>query len=97
MGGFVYVTNAGAKTVSAYAIDPSSGALTPVAGSPFAAGTVPSGIAVDAAGKFAYLENAGSDNVSAYSIDPTDGALTPVAGSPFAAGTAPVAIAVSGP
>jgi 6-phosphogluconolactonase (cycloisomerase 2 family) len=40
-GSFVYVTNQGDNTVSAFSINPASGALTPVAGSPFNTGTAP--------------------------------------------------------
>jgi DNA-binding beta-propeller fold protein YncE len=42
----VYVANSGSNDISAYTIDPTSGALTPVAGSPFAAGVNPSSIRV---------------------------------------------------
>ena len=42
---FVYVANAGSSTVSAYRIDPTSGALTSVPGSPFPAGTGPNSVA----------------------------------------------------
>jgi 6-phosphogluconolactonase (cycloisomerase 2 family) len=37
-GQFVYVTNTSSDDVSAFTIDGASGALTPVAGAPFAAG-----------------------------------------------------------
>ena len=40
-GRFLYVANGGSNTISAYTIDANNGALTPVGGSPFAAGTVP--------------------------------------------------------
>ena len=46
-GGFAYVANYGSNNVSAYTINATSGALTPVAGSPFAAGTNPYDAAVD--------------------------------------------------
>jgi len=42
---FVYVANAGDNTVSAYSIG-ANGALTPVPGSPFAAGIEPISVAV---------------------------------------------------
>ncbi|MGC2405347.1 MAG: beta-propeller fold lactonase family protein, partial [Candidatus Cybelea sp.] len=58
-----------------------------MAGSPFAAGSGPVGVAVDPKGKFAYVSNHDSDNVSAYTINAGSGALTPVTGSPFAAGS----------
>ena len=89
---FVYVANAGSNNVSAYRIA-ENGALTPVAGSPFPAGSDPRSLAVDLFGLFVYVANAASNNVSAYSIGP-NGALTPVAGSPFPAGSDPRSLAV---
>lgn len=91
---FAYVANPGDNNVSAYTIDATSGALTPVAGSPFGAGIAPFGVAVDRSGKFLYVTNAASNNVSAFTINATSGALTPVAGSPFATGTFPSGVAV---
>src|ERR1700678_2919680 len=47
-GRFAYVPNETSNTISAYAIDASTGALTPVAGSPFAStGTTPVAAMVD--------------------------------------------------
>ena len=91
-GKFAYVANANSNNVSAYSIG-ANGALTPVPGSPFAAGTCPISVAVDPTGKFAYVANADTNNVSAYSIG-ANGALTPVPGSPFAAGSFPSSVAV---
>ena len=88
-GKFAYVPNHGSNDVSAYATDATSGALKPVTGSPFAAGSQPYFGAVDPNGKFAYVANDGSNNVWAYGIDSTSGALKPVKGSPFAAGSQP--------
>jgi len=100
-GRFAYVANGdlgGSNNVSAYTIDAATGALTLVAGSPFAAGTGPLSVTVDPSGKFAYVANSGffggASNVSAYTIDATSGALTPIAGSPFAAGTGPLSVTV---
>jgi hypothetical protein len=90
---FAYVPNVGSNNVSAYSIG-ANGALTPVAGSPFAAGNNPNSVAVNPTGEFAYAVNFRSNNVSAYSIG-ADGALTPVAGSPFAAGNNPNSVAVN--
>ncbi|MGB8907796.1 MAG: beta-propeller fold lactonase family protein, partial [Candidatus Cybelea sp.] len=86
---FAYVANFGSKNVSAYSIA-AGGALTPLAGSPFGAGTEPYRMAIDPAGKFAYVANFGSNNVSAYIIDATSGTLKKVKGSPFVAGTNPL-------
>jgi DNA-binding beta-propeller fold protein YncE len=91
-GKFAYVPNSGSNDVSGYAINATSGALKPVKGSPFAAGTNTDGVAVDPLGKFAYAANDGSNNVSAYAIS-TNGALQQAKGSPFAVGTGPYLIA----
>ncbi len=98
-GKFAYVANAGVSSsgnVSAYTINASSGALTQVKGSPFAAGTSPSGVAIDPTGKFAYVPNSGDNDVSAYTINASSGALTQLKGSPFAAGYQPRKVAING-
>lgn len=92
---FVYVANGGDNTVSAFSINTSTGALTPVPGSPFVAGASPSSIAVNASGTFAYVTNSSDNTVSAYAIDASTGALTPVPGSPFATGSIPNAVTVN--
>jgi len=95
-GKFVYTANHNSDNVSAFTIDAVTGALTAIAGSPFAAGGMnPHSIKVDPSGKFAYMANAGSNNVSVFSISPATGALTAVAGSPFAAISASGEIAVA--
>ena len=93
---YAYVGNYGDDNISAYKIA-SDGALTAVKGSPFAAGTGPTAMAVDPTGKFAYAANTGTSsagNVSAYTIDATTGALTAVKRSPFSAGTEPSGVAI---
>jgi 6-phosphogluconolactonase len=84
---------AGTGSVSAYLINHSTGALTQVRGSPFAAGSSSLRITVDPSGRFVYVTNYGSANVSAFSIGKA-GALTPIAGSPFATGSGPIGVAV---
>ncbi len=91
---FAYVANQQSNNVSGYAINAGTGALTPVAGSPFGAGSSPASVAVNPSGTFAYVANAGSSSVSAYAIDASTGGLAPVAGSPFAIGTSPDGVAV---
>jgi 6-phosphogluconolactonase len=100
---FAYVANVctnlspgcvGSGTVSAYTIDSTTGALTLVLGSPFAAGNQTSSVAVDPSGKYSYAAN-DFGTISAYTIDSTTGALTPIPGSPFAAsGITPVSVGV---
>jgi 6-phosphogluconolactonase len=90
---FVYVANTNSNNVSGYSLG-ANGALTPVSGSPFAAGRDPASVAVDPTAKFAYVMNEDiPGSVSAYSIG-ANGALTPVPGSPFAAGNEPESVAV---
>jgi len=94
-GQFAYVANASSNNISAYAVEPNSASLlTPVPGSPFAIGSSPHSLAVNASGDFLYAtSNAG---VFAYSIDASTGALTEVPGSPFATGSIGDSITVVG-
>ena len=93
-GQFAYVANQSSNDISVFAIDSSTGTLSEIAGSPFAAtGTTPVAIAVDPNGKYAYVANNVSDTLSVYSIDAASGVLTAV-GSPVATHMAPVAVTV---
>ena len=93
LGRFAYVANKGDDSVSGYSIGP-HGALTPIPGSPFTAGSDPVDVAVDPSSKFVYVANASSNNVSAYSIGP-NGALTPLPSSPFPARTEPISVVIT--
>jgi len=93
-GALLFVANSGSNNVSAYAIDPNSGALGQVTGSPFATGGVgPSAVAVDAETSFVYVTEQGSHDIAALAIA-SNGALQPVKGSPFGVATAATAITV---
>ena len=70
----------------------SGGTLTPLSGSPFAAGVKPSAIASDATSAHVYVTDFSSGNVRGYTV--SSGNLTPLAGSPFPAGNQPSAIVV---
>jgi 6-phosphogluconolactonase (cycloisomerase 2 family) len=61
-----------------------AGALTPVTGSPFTAGTQPLGVALDSTSKYVYVANGSDANISAFSI--ANGVATPLTGSPYASG-----------
>lgn len=101
-GNFLFVPNTASDNVSVFNINPSTGVLTSVAGSPFATGNHPlppgnqNGIAVAATpdGKFLMVASNGSANVVVFSIAPS-GALTPIAGSPFATLGNPSGIKIS--
>jgi hypothetical protein len=72
----LYVANHGDATISAYAVNASTGALTAIAGSPFAIGNdaQPFASAVDPAGANLYV--ACKDGVRVFSIAASTGALT---------------------
>ena len=89
---FAYTANSGSNDVTGYSVAPSSGVLTPVPGSPFAAGTQPRSVAEHPTAGFLYGTNATS--VFGFSVDPGTGNLTPVPGSPFPAGTDPRSVAI---
>jgi len=94
---YVFVGSEGSNDVSAFAVNGTTGALTTVPGSPFAAGTDPKAMAAMAnnIGSYnLYVANAGSDNVSAFAIDANTGALTALPGPPVAVGKSPTSIAV---
>lgn len=96
-GRYLYVSNYGwpsTGSVSAYSINPVSGTLIPVAGSPFAAGNGSSSIDIDPSGRFVYVTNLLVDTISAFSINPLNGVLTKIqdlSGSQFR----PVSIATN--
>jgi 6-phosphogluconolactonase len=81
-GRFVYVANcaalcsgSGAGSVSGFAINKTTGSLTPVPGSPFTADTIPYAVTVDPTGQFAYVANFFSGTVSIFKIDQCSGSL----------------------
>lgn len=102
-GTFVYVANNGIKStttngsVSAYRVNTSTGALTPISGSPFPAGLHSNAVTVDPTGRFVYVTNSGdgltNGTLSAYTVNPGTGALT-AAGNPVATGLNPSTVTV---
>jgi 6-phosphogluconolactonase len=90
---FLFVSNQGANTVSAFSVNTSTGMLAPVAGSPFATGARPTGIAADPMGRFVFVANQAADSISVFIIG-ANGSLSPAPGSPFTAGS-PYGLAVN--
>jgi DNA-binding beta-propeller fold protein YncE len=90
----VYVVGNSSNNVAALDIG-GAGLLTPVAGSPFAAGTAAVSIAMTPDGRRAYVTDADTvpPSVSAYSVT-SAGGLTPIAGS-FLVGALPLGNAVT--
>ncbi len=102
-GSYLYVTAYDSSLTTykgyifAFAVG-ANGALTPMAGSPIAAGRQPSALAIDAQGANLYATDYGSNDVLAYSI--ANGALTPSTsgtggGNTFPAGGGPSSIIVN--
>lgn len=105
-GSYVYVTAYDSSVtptvgyVFGFSVD-TSGALTPLSGSPFAAGVKPtaitSGSLTSSSGTFVYVTDFANNNVLGYSVSTataTAGNLISLAGSPFRSGNQPTAIAV---
>jgi 6-phosphogluconolactonase (cycloisomerase 2 family) len=98
---FLYISNGGTNDVAAFRVDPGSGALTVIPGSPFAAGMNPGAISIYTATigtergnhnsllSYLYVANAASNNLSAYQIDQGTGVLTPLIQSSYATGLGP--------
>lgn len=95
LGRFTYVANRGSGTVSAYAINATTGALTEVKGSPF---PVPGAkqlyqVAIDPTGSYLYGVDVGGGHLYGAVINQNTGALAAITGSPFATGNKPVSLA----
>jgi 6-phosphogluconolactonase (cycloisomerase 2 family) len=97
-GKFLYAFNLNGSTVAAFTIDSTSGALSPISGSPFA--VAPSAgvdLTVDPSGKFLYMSLSG-DPPSAFvlfDIDPNTGGLTPDPLSPLGGADQPWGLTVA--
>ena len=106
-GKFLYIAMSGPvfsgpsyNQIVAESIDTSTGALSPVPGSPFAAGgSAPGPLAMDPTGKFLYCGNSNTGfndaTVSAFTVDASTGGLTPISGSPYSTGGSPSTFVVN--
>ncbi len=85
-GKFLYATTGlAANGILAWSVNPTTGALTALPGSPFAPGTALFGGTFDPAGKFFYASAGATGGITGFSVDAITGALTSLSGSPFAA------------
>jgi len=77
-GAFAYILNQSSNSISAFTVDFTTGALSPIAGSPFTVidGVEPVAASVDPWGKTLYVVNQSSNSISIFAIDATSGALT---------------------
>lgn len=90
-GSFVYAAltnNISYGPIAGFSVNATTGALTPIAGSPFPSNspsfTQTYSLAMHPSGKFLYAFNLNGNSISAFAINSSTGALTPVNGSPFA-------------
>lgn len=84
---WVYTAGVSVDQIAGYTINHATGDLTPVPGSPFAAGNGVDGLAISKNSKCIVASNYYANNVTSYSINQTNGSLVKVAD--YAAGTAP--------
>ena len=100
--GFLYVSDFQNDTVWAFTINPSTGALTAVSGSPFLLGGTPpgaGGFAWDLNGGYLYATDVNANAVAAFAIlgsdHPNPGALQSISGSPYSVSTNPMQATVA--
>jgi 6-phosphogluconolactonase (cycloisomerase 2 family) len=102
-GNHLYVALTGTATINnkiaGFAIDPNTGSLTALPGSPFATGKDPQSMAlvpVTLVGgqEFLYTANVQDGTISAFTVDGSAGGITPVSGSPYVSGTSLGGLAV---
>lgn len=92
-GEFLYVPGLGSDpsipgTVSVYSINPGSGALTEIYGSPYSLSGGPGAVAITPSGAYAYIALNYSNEIAAFSVA-SSGGLTQISGSPFRSGGEP--------
>jgi 6-phosphogluconolactonase (cycloisomerase 2 family) len=89
--GYLYIARSGTNGgVAVYNIG-SGGLLTPVTGTPFAAGSGTFSVTLDSTGTYVYAANRTDGTISGYTIVPSTTvlglSLTPLSGSPYLSGT----------
>ena len=81
-GAYLYVANAQSSNISVFSIDSGSGALTPVAGSPFAIGISPLNMQLTPSGNFLFVSAASQPLGLIIGFSVNAGVLAPVSGTP---------------
>jgi len=91
---FLFVANQGSGSISAFTIDPSTGNLGLVSGSPFLIGATfhPSSIAISSKGNFLYVVDPTLGQIAAFSI--SSGGVLAGVGAPVAVGVNPTFVTV---
>ncbi len=98
-GKFLYASNGGTQNISAFSVNPTTGALTPVAGSPFSdgasAGSGDISLAASPSGQYLFAGVATNTTVVTFSIG-TDGSLTELSRVPVMHGPAGMKVSADG-
>ena len=103
-GKFAYVVNqdfaGNPGSLAAFAVNATTGELTPLAGQPHDLPVQASGVPVfDVSGRFAYVMSFGTPAVrgavAGFSVNLTTGVLTPLPGSPYEAGFSPGSLSLT--
>jgi 6-phosphogluconolactonase len=81
---FLYMPQDDSSTIQAFAIDRTTGTLTPISGSPFPSVSADS-VASDPTGRFLFVGSDTTGQISVFQINATTGALVAAPGSPFSA------------
>lgn len=88
---FAYTGNQGAS-LSGYAVNTSSGALTPLSSFPMTLGVNPTAVTHDPQNRFLIVADIAADQLHIFAINSTTGALAEVSPSPYATVHEPVAV-----
>jgi 6-phosphogluconolactonase len=91
---FAYTANLQSGNLSGYAVDASSGVLTPLAGFPIASGVNPVFVIHDPLSHYLIVADIAADMLRVYAIDETTGMLREVQQSPYLVGQEPRSLAM---
>jgi 6-phosphogluconolactonase (cycloisomerase 2 family) len=91
---FAYTANQNSGNLSGYAVDPSTGVLTPLAGFPVASGVNPVSVIHDPPNRFAIVADIAVNLITVYGINQSTGMLTKVQPSPYLVGQEPRSLAI---
>jgi 6-phosphogluconolactonase len=96
-GSYLYVANFSDNTISGYSLDKSTGALAPLANSPYTAlGINPQPSQIATAGSYLYVADSGTNIVEFFAIAAGTGELSrPITETPATTDTAPLSLAVN--
>ena len=93
---FLFVANQGGNSISVFAINATTGSLTPAATPTVTTEAAPNVLAFDPVNNLLFVSASGTKHIQAYLANSTTGALTPT-GSAFVANNAPSAMVVAKP